>query len=184
MKSLFMLSAVAFAIIKAATPAPPPPAPTPTPTPTPASTKVSQYTGLFQNCSNANYYYCSDGNCYTTTQASLTCSNNFSASMQNGIFPATYGNFSAIINYRNIVPVTFVPSNGSTWLMLQPGQSVRVNVTNPGDVAAQFNLQYNGASANNFNYSGGAGQYVSFMVWNNRLMQVFDVSRVGSVLIP
>ena len=32
------------------------------------------------------------------------------------------------------------------------------------------------------NYTGS--KYVSFQVWNDRLRTVFDVSRIGSVLIP
>jgi hypothetical protein len=127
-------------------------------------------------------YYCSDGNCYSRNQlgSNLVCSNNFTQDFQNPVFPSTY-QIQYNIDHLELVDLAIQKPN-QTWVQLNQGQTIRLNLQSTADKSAYINLAYNGEGQTN----STLGKQVQFLVFNNRLktQRIFDVTALNTVLLP
>ena len=78
------------------------------------------------------------------------CSNNFTNDYTNAAFPSTYS-ATYNINALPIVNLDFT-NNGSSWLYLKQGETIRVNLQSTSTKSGYLNLIYN-AGVNAYNYT-------------------------------
>ena len=98
---------------------------------------------MFPICTQSGYYYCTDGNCYTTnhTSSTMKCTNNFTNFLDPS-YPSTYS-----YNYSiSTLPIVTLPvqSPNQTWVQINQGQSIRLNLQSVASKSSYINIAYSG----------------------------------------